>query len=309
MRSIIGECLHSIQVLEGQVVSVTTDGFITDVVDLESKITSNFLLGEFKKIRGILSGADISLEVKSSGKGIVAWTTRGQIGFESKILATTGFQNRNYRDKGELRALLIKSIKTEDKTIEFVQSSLRSATEIYKTGGHVTMQYRDQLFRLHYDNRRVLLWETTIPPTIECLIESNPLQNVKQGENLRFISQQYKKKIYGRYTSVSTKQLKYKDVEEVVVRNFLKALLATPPLFNLNRYEFYSYRSIQDYIENYNPRLKISATSLSWYKIRKVTFVKVEKTKETEAFVNYVLLKFKNFDVESFYNKTGKNEK
>lgn len=149
--------MHSIQQLGGQVVSVTTDGFITDVVDLESKLTSNFLLGEYKKIRANLSETNISLEVKSSGKGIVAWTTRGQLGFESKIIATTGFQNRSVRNKQYLRDLLVNCIKTESKTIEFIQSRLRSASEIYKKGGHVTMQYRDQLFRMHYDNRRVLL--------------------------------------------------------------------------------------------------------------------------------------------------------
>lgn len=50
-----------------------------------------------------------------------------------------------------------------------MQSRLRSATDIKKKGGHVTMQYRDQRqrFRMHYENRRVLLWETTIPTSIK----------------------------------------------------------------------------------------------------------------------------------------------
>jgi hypothetical protein len=50
----------------------------------------------------------------------------------------------------------ISTMKTENKTIEFVQSRLRSASDIYKRGGHVTMVRRDQLFRMHYDNRRQL---------------------------------------------------------------------------------------------------------------------------------------------------------
>lgn len=140
----------------GVVISVTTDGFITNVVDLEEKISENYLLGEFKNRRKTLSDDNIGLELKSSGRGIIAWTTRGQMGFESKILATTGFQNRMYSNKKELLDLLIECFKSEPKTLEYIQNSLRSATEIYKKGGHVTMKYRDQVFRMHYDNRRAL---------------------------------------------------------------------------------------------------------------------------------------------------------
>jgi hypothetical protein len=53
-------------------VSVTTDGFITDLPELESKISNQYLFGEFKKIRLNLSGDDIGLEVKNSGTGIIA---------------------------------------------------------------------------------------------------------------------------------------------------------------------------------------------------------------------------------------------
>lgn len=38
VRSVIGEMLHITEALGGRVVSVTTDGFITDLPDLESKI-------------------------------------------------------------------------------------------------------------------------------------------------------------------------------------------------------------------------------------------------------------------------------
>lgn len=40
IRSVIGECLHNIQRLGGKVVSVTTDGFITDLDDLENRLLS-----------------------------------------------------------------------------------------------------------------------------------------------------------------------------------------------------------------------------------------------------------------------------
>jgi len=53
-------------------VSVTTDGFITNLQDLERKISGNFLFAEFKKIRLQLSEDDTGLEIKHRGKGIIA---------------------------------------------------------------------------------------------------------------------------------------------------------------------------------------------------------------------------------------------
>jgi hypothetical protein len=38
IRSVIGECLHNIEKLRAKVGSVTTDGFIADIQNLESKL-------------------------------------------------------------------------------------------------------------------------------------------------------------------------------------------------------------------------------------------------------------------------------
>ena len=73
IRSIIGECLHALGTLNALVVSVTTDGFITNLKDLETYLTDeNFLFSEFKNIRLQLSGDSTGLELKHSGKGIVS---------------------------------------------------------------------------------------------------------------------------------------------------------------------------------------------------------------------------------------------
>lgn len=40
--------------------------------------------------------------------------------------------------------------------MEYIQGSLRSAIKVYKEGGQVTMVNRDQIYRMHYDNRRVI---------------------------------------------------------------------------------------------------------------------------------------------------------
>lgn len=98
----IGECLHAVYLLGGKVVSVTTDGFITNLDNLEQQISDNFLFLEFKKIRQMLSGDNTGLETKSFGKGIVAWSTRGQLGIDSKIIATTGIQHKAFQGKDDM---------------------------------------------------------------------------------------------------------------------------------------------------------------------------------------------------------------
>jgi DNA polymerase elongation subunit (family B) len=76
VRSIIGECLHEISKMNGKVVSVTTDGFITDIKDLEGKLEERMdkesLLREFKESRRMLSRDDTGLEIKHEGVGIIS---------------------------------------------------------------------------------------------------------------------------------------------------------------------------------------------------------------------------------------------
>jgi hypothetical protein len=259
VRSVIGECLHAINELGGRVVSVTTDGFITDVEDLESKI-DGYLLHQFQSARVELSGDGQGLELKNAGCGVMAWSTRGQMGYGSKILATTGFQHTKYFDKRELFGVLESVMKSDAKVIEYQQSSLRSASEIYKKGGHVTMKYRDQLFRMHFDNRRVLAWETSIPSGQEVLIDSTPITTVKEGENLRFIGSLVKKKLYGKYTS-SVGKSKYSSSLELVVRSFVKGAVSTPPDFNLPEC-FDTGVKLMDFVKSYNPEIKLSLSSI-----------------------------------------------
>jgi hypothetical protein len=300
VRSVIGECLHSIHSLGGKVVSVTTDGFITDVVDLELKMAGSYLLSNYKVIRNDLSGNDQGLELKSEGIGVMAWSTRGQIGFNSKILATTGFQHKKYWDKRELFDVLEEVFKTDSRTIEYIMNSLRSASEVYKKGGHVTMKYRDQLFRMHFDNRRILSWETSIPNSIECLVDSIPVSDVKTGVCLRFVGSVVKKKLYGKYTNAGVRK-KYLSVEETAVRNFVKGVVSSPPLFNLPTGCFSKSRDVLEFVHGYNPELKISEQSLSMYKTRLVKLGKVKRSKETDGFVQYVKKAFPTFDLDSFY--------
>ena len=191
-------------------------------------------------------------------------------------------------------------MKTEEKVIEYTMSSLRSASEVYKQGGNVTMKHRDQLFRLHYDNRRVLDWETTIPPGVEMLIDSQPIEGVKVGKSLRFISSLSKKNQFMRY-NVSKVQSKYKDEGEIAIRKFIKAVVSTPPQFNIPPASFSSNRSLLAFVKEYNPAYKVSLEVISRYKRRGVKLGKIKRTKDALKFTSYVKSVIPSFNESQFY--------
>jgi hypothetical protein len=64
-----------------------------------------------------------------------------------KVKAITGLQTAD-QGLSETWKLISEGSQVVGKTITFTTTSLRSATDIYKYGGHVTMVYRDQDFRL-----------------------------------------------------------------------------------------------------------------------------------------------------------------
>jgi hypothetical protein len=86
------------------VVSVTTDGFITDKADLESLLLKTAvkspstlhttLMIEYRKMRDLLSGDPTSLELKHVGTNLMSWTTRGQLSVEMQLKAITGLQTK-----------------------------------------------------------------------------------------------------------------------------------------------------------------------------------------------------------------------
>jgi hypothetical protein len=387
IRSIIGECLEKISKLKGKVVSVTTDGFITNIGNLEriligekayfishlkrleSKIINdnNFLitntrnleeevnkyinyypnteflkedinvfkrlnfdligkiqkliselkweggdslLKEFRNLRLELSGDETGLELKNEVVGIIAIKTRVQLSKGSgvkgsSIKATTGFQTGNYTLE-ELDTLFKDILKREDKSLEFIQSSLRSALDIYREGGHVTRVYKDQIFRLLYDNRRLIIIPKGFENTIDIsniLLDSNPAPNKEFSKTLRFLSNFYKQSIYNKGTSVSSGN-RYKTYIELAVRNFIKGLLSNPPKYNLNNV-WQSYSEIIDFVKGFDSKIKISRQSISNLKNRKSIFKTVPRTKETMEFIDYVKVKFPEFDENTFFARKG----
>lgn len=154
-------------------------------------------------------------------------------------------------------------LKSESKSMEYIQARLRSASDIYKQGGHVTMVYKDQQFRMHFDNRRLIVApktesDSTNKPSLNSLLDSKPLKNITQGKNLRFMAKLNKTKLYSNYTSKGNKGKSYKKHVDLAVLNFLKGLLTEPPMFNLNREGLESYTKIVSYLKEFDSKIGVT---------------------------------------------------
>jgi len=137
-----------------KIISCTTDGFISDKSDLDTlqpsktDVFSNLYL----KARLNLSGEGKLLELKTKEfKGIISIRTRGQLGLSGGIKALTGYQRS---EPIELTIEKVHKSFNTTKTLPFIQTSLRSAKDIFLEGGHSTMKYSERIFNLKFDNRR-----------------------------------------------------------------------------------------------------------------------------------------------------------
>ena len=298
IRCVIGECLHNVHLLGGKVVSVTTDGFITNITDLETEILNNpkcektrTLLENFIKLRKDLSGDETALELKNISNGIISWTTRGQLGVGSNLRATTGFQNKSLSQEYLIDLFCNKlDFQNNSKDMEYVQTSLRTATEILKHGGHVTRKYRDQRFSLVFDNRREILDEPLIDLykqeakelierfdiskgiNIETLPKDSESEKFSKelgiilikNEKLEMKSKSIDADLVTSFKSEVTEIVNYKEIEEVKNENFdgaefrILLLLDSDPLIDSS--VCFNLRSIAHKfrINEYNRRTSIS---------------------------------------------------
>ena len=157
------------------------------------------------------------------------------------MIATTGFQRNSY-EKTELVPLFKNVLKNDNKFIEYTKSSLRSAKDIFIKGGHVTNEFKEQTFRLFYDNRRNIIEQLENSKVNEYdlsnrLLDSLPLKDSIKCKTLRFLS---KFPITTPFNKNNTNRCKtrYNNTLEIAVRNFIKALHNTDERFNFNGERF-----------------------------------------------------------------------
>lgn len=326
VRVVIGECLHNIWESEGKVVSVTTDGFITNLEDLEKFLltksfkktlffrmflelrrfitdnpTENCL--EVKNIEGFSEG-DETVEEADGERGLISWTTRGQLGFTSGIKACTGFQSKGF-SLSVLKEVFLSILESGDLTgYEYIQNSLRSAKDIYLKGGHVTKVYKDQSFKMVFDNKRHIIKPGDKSYDISNnLLDSAPWSCISECKDVRALIKLLHSVDYNHLTT-KPKNKKYKSDLETAVRTFIKGLFKQGGYFGIHNTDLGSYNDIADFIKGfkYSTGLTVTKDSISKLKNRQIVLYAVPKNDVNMEFAQYVLVKYPNFKIDKFFS-------
>jgi len=144
IRCTLSEILNN-QNPDKKIFSCTTDGFISNEEGLEQRIPleSELFAYSYYKARESLTGTGELLERKHFDvKGLISWRTRGQLGLSGGIKAMTGYQQSESME--ELIPKIISYFNSPSKSLPFIQTSLRSAKDIYLGGGHTTLKLNER---------------------------------------------------------------------------------------------------------------------------------------------------------------------
>lgn len=184
IRATLSETMNLVERRGGKIISCTTDGFITNLPGLDKDPTLlSPMIAYFRHARKMLSGDDSLLELKTSSKGVATWCVRGQLGLgktitnqETTMKAMTGFQSRSYK-MSELQTLIKDTLtqKPGEQKVPFISMSLSSGKDAYIYGDKVTPRFEERMFRLFFDNRRMIQTntvETFEPRTVTKVVDN-----------------------------------------------------------------------------------------------------------------------------------------
>lgn len=198
-----------------------------------------------------------------------------------------------------------RSFNSLDKTLVYVQKSLRGSRAIFDKGGHVTSVYCDQAFRLIHDNRRdieetPLCLDSTVKP--ECrLRDSAPLMSKEKCSKLRKLASLTGKR-YDKTTNQKAGSL-YKNLPEIAVRVFIRDVLSNDPQLGLSKNDFKTYGDIIQLIKGCSATacVRISKSSISQLKNKSSVNRTVPRNESSEVFVKYVKNIYPAFKDSEFF--------
>src|SRR6267154_5703050 len=184
---------------------------------------NSFLL-DYRKIRDELSGNSEALEIKTSVRGLIQWSTRGQLSLKSEsgvnISAMTGFQKYHF-DYDELLENVSGKLRNGNLLL-FLQKQLSGAKFTHDNDCHVSMMSSQRKFRTIFDTKRLIStrqedFSTTIPfnDASQVSLYRILLNNLKQG----VYSADYTHNIINSSRNIQQETVKYS------VRSVVNALL------------------------------------------------------------------------------------
>lgn len=202
------------------------------------------------------------------------------------------------KDAESIELFLKTGLKNPSKKIHFISSRLRSAGDIFKKGGHVTMIYSDQSYSLLYDNKRRITPEANTCAG-SALMDSIPLKDKTEALVYKNISKFASKSTY--QTNLPQRTVKkYKSYIELGVRNFIKALFSNE--LNLDSNCFGSYSELITFInQSLEVKYRLTPSGVAMLNYRKNSRVLVPRTPDLELFVERVKSKFPFFDDKAFF--------
>ena len=206
--------------------------------------------------------------------------------------------NKNLKKQFLLKEISRRMKNDSNKIIEYIQTGLRGANDIYKRGGHVVAKYSDRSFSLEYDNKRCII------ETPDELLNSVPWKDVSEYGKIRILKDTITKPVFTK-GFVESQSKGYKSYIETSVRGFVKACLTNKDRYGIPVDAFKDYKSIIEFIHNYEParEVKLSLSSLSKLKHRNTISRTVPRTAENESFIAYVQQHIKDFEADRFFKE------
>lgn len=228
----------------------------------------------------------------------------------SYIKATTGFQSGGYQHE-ELVKEFKKILGSDTKQFEFVAKRLRGAKDVFTKGGHVQSIYKDQKFRMLYDNRRKIVESVGYKgyDLSDKLLDSIPHTNTHEALRARFVSRFPFTLPYNKQNSSSRVKNIYNNYLEIGVRNFIKGYVSREPMFGLTGTEFKTSTEIINFISEFDSteakisgllKIKVSRQSIWNLRHRQLFFRPVPNTPENLAFSHYIKKRFPHFKESDF---------
>jgi hypothetical protein len=195
----------------------------------------------------------------------------------------------------------LKCIGSDSKRIDYLQSRLRGGKEIYEKGGHVTMKYADRTFSMEFDNRRIIK-EKEIVDLSNILLDSSPFTDLEECKNLRSLKKLIKSIDFNKIPLASFNSKKHRTIIEAAARTFIKGLLAEEVMYGLDKSKLPTYDDIIEFIHGfeYTEKMPLTKSGISHLKNRKSIIKTIPVTKETLKFVEYIKLKFPDFEPNKF---------